>query len=300
MPLTEDRSRSRATPAPARPAAPQGPEGPAVFWSLVAVLGSVLAILVAAIAVVTAVSLSDSDDPGGGTAAAGTGETQTVEVALSEFKVEPASIEVAAGTELILEVTNNGQMAHDPKLNGETGTDLIDPGGSATARLGVIQESAQAWCTVPGHKEAGMVLDIVVTGPAADDDAGGGDTAAAAGTAATIDFAAEPDAGWQPHDAALQPAPGGVEHQVTLHASETEVEVAPGVTQMMWTFEGSAPGPTLRGKVGDLFTVTLVNDGQMDHSIDFHASEVAWNDEMRSNGPGEQLAHQFLAEPHGI
>jgi nitrite reductase (NO-forming) len=71
-------------------------------------------------------------------------------------------------------------------------------------------------------------------------------------------------------------------------------------TQTLWTFEGSVPGPTLRGKVGDLFTVTLVNDGQMDHSIDFHASEVAWNDEMRSIAPGEQLVYQFRAEHTGI
>ena len=72
------------------------------------------------------------------------------------------------------------------------------------------------------------------------------------------------------------------------------------MTQTLWTFEGSVPGPTLRGKVGDLFTVTLVNDGQMDHSIDFHASEVAWNDEMRSIAPGEQLVYQFRAEHTGI
>jgi nitrite reductase (NO-forming) len=38
----------------------------------------------------------------------------------------------------------------------------------------------------------------------------------------------------------------------------------------------------------------------MDHSIDFHASEVAWNDEMRSIGPGEQLVYQFKAEHSGI
>ena len=42
----------------------------------------------------------------------------------------------------------------------------------------------------------------------------------------------------------------------------------------MWTFNGQVPGPILRGHVGDVFTVTLVNDGKMGHSIDFHASEV--------------------------
>jgi nitrite reductase (NO-forming) len=84
-----------------------------------------------------------------------------------------------------------------------------------------------------------------------------------------------------------------------MHATETEVEVAPGVTQMMWTFDGKVPGTTLRGKVGDLFTLTLVNDGTIDHSIDFHASKVAWNDEMRSIAPGESLVYQFEAKHAG-
>jgi nitrite reductase (NO-forming) len=45
-----------------------------------------------------------------------------------------------------------------------------------------------------------------------------------------------------------------------MHAREVEMEIAPGVTQLMWTFDGKVPGPTLRGKVGDLFRITLVND----------------------------------------
>ena len=100
---------------------------------------------------------------------------------------------------------------------------------------------------------------------------------------------------WKPFDPTLAPAPGGTEHEVTLQATETEIEVAPGVTQQMWTFDDQVPGPVLRGKVGDLFTVTLVNDGEIGHSIDFHASKVAWNDEMRTIEPGECLVYQFTA-----
>ena len=86
------------------------------------------------------------------------------------------------------------------------------------------------------------------------------------------------------------------------------MEVAPGVTQQAWTFvEGDGAdqgtprmgGPVLRGHVGDLFTITLVNDGAIDHSIDFHASRVAWSDEMRSIAPGESLVYQYRAEYAG-
>ena len=49
-------------------------------------------------------------------------------------------------------------------------------------------------------------------------------------------------------------------------------------------------------KASDIFTITLVNKGTMGHSIDFHASKVAWNDEMRTINPGESLVYQFEAK----
>ncbi len=78
------------------------------------------------------------------------------------------------------------------------------------------------------------------------------------------------------------------------------MEVAPGVTQQMWTFGDQVPGPILRGKVGDIFTITLVNDGEIGHSIDFHASKVAWDDEMRTIEPGESLVYQYEAKYAGV
>jgi nitrite reductase (NO-forming) len=127
------------------------------------------------------------------------------------------------------------------------------------------------------------------------------DTVAATQPAgAKIDFNAEPVADWKPFDPTLAPAPGGTEHAVTFEATETVLEVAPGVTQQLWTFNHQVPGPVLHGKVGDVFTVTLVNKGAMSHSIDFHASYAAMNDKMRSISPGESLVYQFKAEHSGI
>ena len=222
----------------------------------------------------------------------------TVQVTLTEMSVEPARIEVAAGQELIVEVTNAGTMAHDLKAAGTTGTDLLQPGESATVSLGTFDADTQAWCTVPGHKAAGMVTDIVVTG------GDGAATPAAsapdpASTGAQIDADATPADDWNAADPRLQPAPGGTVHEVTLRATEVELEVAPGVTQKMWTFEDQVPGPVLRGKVGDVFNVTLTNEGEVGHSIDFHASEVAWNDEMRTIQSGESLVYSFKAEHAG-
>jgi nitrite reductase (NO-forming) len=233
-------------------------------------------------------------------AAPGEGTTETVEVELTEMAVEPAEIEIEAGTRLVLVVTNSGAMDHDLKLNGDTGTTMLAPGETEEVDLGVMTETARAWCTVPGHLEAGMEMTVNVTGGGGDPTTGGGlDGPAAGSDFASIDKKAEPEANWVPFDPALQPAPGGTEHKITMRATETVIEVAPGVTQEMWTYDDQVPGPTLRGKVGDLFTVTLVNEGEIGHSIDFHASKVAWNDEMRTINNGEELIYQFRAEHAG-
>jgi nitrite reductase (NO-forming) len=268
------------------------------MFGMFALLGAAFAVVLAIAAVVVAVTGS-TDSAGDAAATLATGETETVEVELGEMYVEPDTVEIAAGTELTLTVTNAGDMVHDLVLEGGPGTAMLEPGETETVELGVIESSSEAWCTVPGHKEAGMVLDIVVTGAPEVDAFAVQDPAAQDDGSATIDFDAEPAADWTPYDPDLAPAPGGTEHEITLRATEEEMEVAPGVTQTLWTFEGEVPGPTLRGKVGDIFTVTLLNDGEIDHSIDFHASKVAWDDEMRSIGPGEELVYQFEAKHAG-
>ena len=264
--------------------------------SVMAIIGALMAIVIAVVGVGFGMRAIDEAN-GGSSSVAATGEAITFDLEVGELYIKPASIEVPAGTEVIVNVTNKGSLDHDVKLDGDTGTGMIKPGASETASLGVVTESTEAWCTVPGHKEGGMVLEIKVTG-SSEQASGGGGTGGASG--AQIDFAAEPDADFKPYDPALQPAPGGREHVMTLRATEKVIEVAPGITQELWTFNDQFPGPTLRGKVGDIFTITLVNEGKVGHSIDFHASKVAWNDEMRTIASGESLVYQYEAKHSGI
>lgn len=145
-----------------------------------------------------------------------------------------------------------------------------------------------------------MVLSINVTGTGSAVAVNTTSNETASGGGATIDPNAKPGPDWKPFDPHLAPGPGGTEHQVTLHAKETQAEVAPGVMQERWTFNGQTPGPTLRGKVGDVFTVTLINDGKIGHSIDFHASQTNMDQDMRTLNPGESLVYQYKAQYAGI
>jgi nitrite reductase (NO-forming) len=78
-----------------------------------------------------------------------------------------------------------------------------------------------------------------------------------------------------------------------------QAEVAPGVRQQMWTYNGTMPGPTLHGRVGDRFVIRLVNDTSMGHSIDFHAGETPPDRRMRTIAPGESLVYRFTATHSG-
>lgn len=147
--------------SPGSPRAPDG--GAAVSEGLIAVVavGAVLALVFGLVVLVV------SGD-GGGSADRATGPVETVVVELGDLFVEPDRVEIPSGSHLQVEVTNGGDLVHDLTLEGETGTDRLESGETQTADFGVIDADTQAWCTVPGHKEAGMLLDIVVTEPVPD------------------------------------------------------------------------------------------------------------------------------------
>jgi nitrite reductase (NO-forming) len=89
-------------------------------------------------------------------------------------------------------------------------------------------------------------------------------------------------------------------HRRTLVVRDVVREVAPGVRQWLWTYDGTAPGPVLHGRVGDRFEITLVNRGSVGHSIDFHAGALAPQRPMRTIAPGESLTYRFRATRAGI
>lgn len=263
------------------------------------VLGIVLgaAMVLAALAVAVFVGRSGTHS----SVAVDGGGTRTVSVELTDMRIAPSSITVPRGTHLTLEVHNSDQMSHDLYIDGGPGTPLLRPGGSARLDVGVVTRTVQGWCTVPGHKAAGMVMTIRVTGSAAPapSTSGMAMTGGEGGGSPTIDFTAKPAPHWQPFDPQLQPLTPATTHRVTFTIRNTRTEVAPGLYQTLWTYNGTAPGPILHGRVGDRFVVTLVNDGDMAHGIDFHAGAVAPDSAMRSIEPGQSLSYAFTARYSG-
>ncbi|WP_437584043.1 multicopper oxidase domain-containing protein [Paramicrobacterium sp. CJ85] len=234
-----------------------------------------------------------------------TGETTTIEVTVDGMRFVPDRLEVPAGNSLVVEFRNTGTDVHDMTFANGVTSGRLSPGESTTIDVGVISSDMESWCSVTGHRAMGMVADVVAIGGETAEGGhgshhGDGGEDAADSAASDLDFSATPEPGFEPYDAALEPADGTTVHTVTLPVTDETVDVAPGVSQELWTFDGTAPGPTLRGKVGDVFEVTLVNNGTMGHSIDFHAGVVSPDEPMRTIMPGESLEYRFTATRAGI
>jgi nitrite reductase (NO-forming) len=86
---------------------------------------------------------------------------------------------------------------------------------------------------------------------------------------------------------------------VTIESKDVTIEIASGVQYRAWTFNGTVPGPILHVRQGQTVNITFVNNGMMQHSIDFHAAQVAPNIAYRSINPGEKLEFSFVAGSPG-
>lgn len=76
---------------------------------------------------------------------------------------EPAYIGVTANQPTAIHLTNNGGIVHDLVLEvGGWESGHVRPGDAINVDLGPLSASTVAWCAIPGHRDAGMELEVVV------------------------------------------------------------------------------------------------------------------------------------------
>ena len=99
---------------------------------------------------------------------------------------------------------------------------------------------------------------------------------------------------------------GEVKH-VTLIASEKQLQVAPdnalhpgGVMYNAMVFNGSIPGPVISIDQGDTLNITLKNEGQTIHSLDFHAGFGPSKAVSGSVEPGQSKTWSLTGEFPGV
>ncbi|MFI5262173.1 MAG: multicopper oxidase domain-containing protein [Candidatus Limnocylindrales bacterium] len=65
-------------------------------------------------------------------------------------------------------------------------------------------------------------------------------------------------------------------------------------------FAGQVPAPTLRVTEGDMVRFTLSNLGALNHSIDFHAAQIAWSRVYQEVLPGASFSFDWTARYPGV
>ena len=143
------------------------------------------------------------------------------------------------------------------------------------------------YCSIPGHRQAGMQGRLqVLPGP----------RTAAASTA--------PDIVRDPTD--LPPPIGNRPPQVVridLETVELVGQLDDKTTYNYWTFNGKVPGPLVRVRVGDTVEVHLKNaaNSVMVHSVDFHgATGPGGGAEFTQTDPGKETIVTFKALVPGL
>jgi len=87
---------------------------------------------------------------------------QVVDVTEKEFKIILATTTLKAGP-VAFQIKNTGAIAHDLAITGGPKSALIQPGGTGTLKATLKAGTLELYCSVPGHKAAGMDLKVKVT-----------------------------------------------------------------------------------------------------------------------------------------
>jgi nitrite reductase (NO-forming) len=221
----------------------------------------------------------------------------SLEITAVDLGFQPTNLTVDAPGTYAFVLKNTGTIVHD--LTFPDGTKIsAQAGESATGTVAIPAEGISFLCSIPGHADAGMKGAVTVKGSAAtsSSDSHGG-------PAPALDIQPDPSA---PAPVRMDPtapaALAGTTHDIDLVIEEKTMTVATGFVVGVWTFGGTVPGPVIRVKIGDLVRIHLKNPitNKLPHSVDFHASLVAWNGPMTSINPGEEKLYEFRAKYAGV
>ncbi|WP_293623648.1 copper-containing nitrite reductase [Salinisphaera sp.] len=199
-------------------------------------------------------------------------------------------IKIPEGAVVQLTLINGDGALHDvaiPEFSAKS--DQVVGRDSSSVFVFRASEAGQFayFCSIPGHRAAGMEGKLIV---------GEGDTAEQAGSLADIS-----------RDPTDLPAPIGEREPKTISVDmqtvEKQARLADGTSYRYWTFDGQVPGPLLRVREGDTVDLTLSNaeDSTMIHSVDFHAvTGPGGGASVLQVPPGGQKSLSFKAIKPGL
>jgi nitrite reductase (NO-forming) len=209
--------------------------------------------------------------------------------ATSMAQVNPI-LKVHQGETVQINLVNGEGAQHDIVIDQFAArSDMVVGKGASSSLSFTANKTGEFtyYCSVPGHRAAGMEGRIqVLAGPR------------------TPEVATAPDIVRDPTDlpGPIYNRPAQVVH-VDLETVELIGQLDDKTTYNYWTFNGKVPGPFIRVRVGDTVEVSLKNASNsiMIHSVDFHAATgPGGGAEFTQTDPGAEKTVTFKALVPGL
>jgi FtsP/CotA-like multicopper oxidase with cupredoxin domain len=242
-----------------------------------------------------------------------------IDVTLTEFAIEPSTLDVPAGVPVTFNVANNGSIEHDFTIDGLDGTASIAAGTTTTLQVPAFEPGEyKVLCTVPGHEAAGMAATVVA---AAANQATSGQQDTTAREEGDQTHVMSPEEMARMHEQGVLDFPAETKGKgnqpirpriaddgtkvFELTADEIEWETKPGVVKQGMAYNGQIPGPRIDVDLGDKVRIELTNE--LDEPTALHSHGLIVPNEMDgvpgltqpSIMPGDSFTYEFTVRNAG-
>jgi FtsP/CotA-like multicopper oxidase with cupredoxin domain len=267
-------------------------------------------IMGALVALLAVIMVLTRDEAAAGAAAGESTAASTLSYDLTEFAILGPQ-EVRPGP-VTLQVHNGGSATHNLAIDGGARTADLSVDESVTLDAGVLSEGTYTiFCSIAGHREAGMEMSLTVSPDAADAVAPGDEEEMSAEEMNQIMIdsmlafpAVTEGKGNQPLEPVEIKADGTKVFELTAEVIQWEVE--PGKFVDAWAYNGQVPGPWIRVDVGDMLEINVTNLTPLGTDVHWHGISTPNN--MDGVTPytqdpiltGETFTYAFEAERPAI
>ena len=227
-----------------------------------------------------------------------------------DLKFDTRELRLAGPGEVKVQLENAGKIDHDLTVEGVRFKLFARPGQATDAALKIEKPGTYAfYCSLPGHREAGMAGTLVVADGAAPAAAQRPTSKATPAPSAASQVAhashAATVATQLRGNQSLPFTTDGDAKVFALTARAAKWEVLPGVYEEAWVYNDQLPGPLLRVTEGDRVRVTVTNELPEETVLHFHGPRLpnAMDGVPDVTQPtikrGESYTYEFTAAPAG-